>query len=151
MVERDGFFLVGLADCKRSPAGRTWLAAEMWQPYTGPMALVPVTLCFAPEQAGQSYTLHLQAAGGTPCMQQVSPSPSGAFSGVDADWTSFTLQEGAGVIGCAVGYGMEFWLTRDSDGASSPHFWHTNQGFDGCAPAAWNLQGASPPPAANRS
>lgn len=141
------FSLIDLATHALSPAGRTLLSPEVWEPYTGPMPLAWVQFCLDPGQAGQSFTLHSRADGGSECQQQVFPSIlANTNPSMDAYWTPYTAPDGAWMLGASVGYGMEFWLTRAADGASSPHFWHTGQGFNGQALPIWNLlSGVFPP------
>jgi hypothetical protein len=65
-----------------------------------------------------------------------------------ASWNYFCIPRGTAYVTAPVGYGMNFWLTRDGDDpvTSSGEIWHGVEGYSGRAPAAWTLFGVFPVP-----
>ncbi|RYD85801.1 MAG: hypothetical protein EOP84_01245 [Verrucomicrobiaceae bacterium] len=130
-----GFWMIDLATKERSPTNETNLTLSLWSPSTQSVPAKQVMIYLSPSHEGQTFTLHSRARGGAVQMQSVVASIVETSVGswdpgyVDVDGTIYTLDENGNELvippgSCAVrgvvGFGMEFWLTRDADGASGP-------------------------------
>ena len=141
------FWVVDLDTYEQSGAGVTDLGLPVWQPNTVSLPLAAVQVLLDASQAWRTYTLHFRSPGGPEQLQSVTPV---AASGVDGDGNANTLTDSTGasftlppngvaVVTASVGYGTEFWLTRNGDGLESAHFLEDGQGIEGRPPALWRL------------
>ena len=129
------FWLIDLNSHERSPTNALDLALAAWQSYTQQLPALFATFYLDAAEAGHTFTLHSRAPGGSEQLQSVTADALNASAGswtpcyVDEGGTIYTTDHtgadivvlpGCGVFRAPVGLGMEFWLTRDGDGASTP-------------------------------
>jgi hypothetical protein len=150
------FWVIDLTTNQRSQSGLIDLADLPWIANTAPPPVGQAFIFLDPNQVGQTFTLHSRAAGGTEHLQSVTANGldcnvgSWVIGSMDENFLyttghageELTIPEGAGFIIATVGYAMEFWLTRDSDGATCPV-----QSMPVAPVAQWWFPGVfSPPP-----
>lgn len=143
--------LLDLTANEKSPRGQTSLAVQagqpsVWQPNDIAPPEVPVTVWLDPAETGHSFTVWSQAPGGPERFVQVT-AQRGSDSGTGvilADGSYRWLAARSAWIQSTVGYGMQFWLTRDADNAGSGTYQHAGQGYQGGHPATWSATSAFP-------
>ncbi len=155
------FWLIDLNTLERSRTNALDLAPVVeegivqWQPYAETLPVLSAGIYLDAAEAGRTFTLHSRAPGGPENFQSFALEPLNVTEGswdpgyVDVDGTIHTVDHtgaeivvppGSGAFRAPVGLGMEFWLSRDLDGASSPIQVAINSG----APQ-WALFGSFPP------
>ncbi len=97
------FWLVDLNTYLRAPSWETYLLSTPWTVESGPLPLIPVQVALDASQIGHRFTIHSRPAGGVDMPAAVTAS---------ADGTDARLA-------FSVGLGMEFWVTRELDNAST--------------------------------
>jgi hypothetical protein len=128
------FWMIDLTTSERTQAGDVHLADSPWVTNTAPPPVGQAIIFLDANQVGQTFTLHSRAAGGTEHLQSVTANWLDCITGswvigsMDENFLyipedggdGWIIPEGSGVIFATVGYGMEFWLTRNTDGATGP-------------------------------
>ena len=154
-----GFWIIDLNTQERSPTHALDLASleNGWVHYTGTLPTLFARYYMEGAEAGNTFTLHARAPGGSEHLQSVVVEPlvvppgswdmggdvlsDGTISDtIDHTGAAITIPPGNGFFRAHVGLGMEFWLTRDADGASSPVHTALGSGYP-----QWDLRGAFPP------
>jgi hypothetical protein len=122
----------------------SWEANEITPPE------IPVTLWLDAVETGHVFTFHSRACGGPERMVKVT-----AQAGPDvvtypwmANGGQLAVPAGSCYVTGCVGYGMEFWLSRDADGAEPssagfPPIVHAGQGYAGHVADARRLSAAA--------
>ncbi len=149
------FWILDLTTLQRSSSHTLDLALASWVPYTAPLPTRYFRFFLDGQETGRTFTLHSRSPGGSEQLQSVIAEPLNSFTlysdvgYFDEEGTLYTMDHLYGPItvpnGSAsfegqIGLGMEFWLTRDADGAASPRRLVAPSG----APHA-SLLGAFPP------
>lgn len=130
------YWVIDLATRERSLTKAQDLALTPWVPYTQPLPAVGATIFLDAAEIGHTFTLHSRPMGGEEQLQSVVAEAVFAQPGswstgyVDEDGIIHTLDHTGAEIAVSaaasaqvrgsVGLGMQFWLTRDADGASTP-------------------------------
>jgi hypothetical protein len=154
------FWFIDLATNHRSATREMNLALSEWTPNTVTLPVGQIGLFLDANQVGQQFTLHSRVVGGGMGPEQLLNfaaldclNGSWANGSMDEDFlytwdhlgAPLIIPEGAGYETATVGFGMDFCLTRKSDGAISPLMQ-----MDG-AGGHWSLLGVfGPPPAPPR-
>jgi hypothetical protein len=159
------FSIIDLATNERSNSGEFNLAVAQWSPNTAPLPVRELLMFFDPNQVGQEFTLHSRLAGGaihrqTFTVPALDCSPGvwdhqlqgemdeSSLSITDRLGNPITVNEGAGYQFGMVAVGLDFWLTRSSDQASSPVWGDGNS--NGGILALFSVFSPPPPPPPSR-
>ena len=165
------FWMIDMNTSERSPDNALDLARAEWASYAQPLPTLFAHFYMSGAEVGHTFTLHSRPSGGSEQLQSVTvealnPSPGswwvgdvaedGTISTSDHTGAELIIPPGNGLFRAHVGVGMEFWLTRDADGASSPVFsvvdviypqWSLLGAFPALAPQTTRIDVRVPSPA----
>jgi hypothetical protein len=97
--------VLDLTTMERTGSGQTYLPSDVWQDATSQPPIAEVTIYVSGGNAGQGFTLHSIAPGGTE--EQLQTAVAGPR---DPNYDGFSP------VTAPVGLGMTFWVTRNCDG-----------------------------------
>ncbi len=104
-------YVLDVSAFQQAPANATNLLGVEWAPIDFPTITRVVNIALAPANDGLAFTIHTSG---------------GSLQGASAALSNFTndagglIYSGIGISAC-VGIGETYWVTRDVDGAASPH------------------------------
>jgi hypothetical protein len=123
------FWIVDLTDRKKAPQNSVDLRFATWEPDYAQYPLVSVAVYLEGREAGHRFTVHRRVVGeeGDGMISSIAavgggdaagPANSGGWANNTAG-NSFQVIQGSATMTFEVGQGMEWWLSRDADGATS--------------------------------